>query len=68
MSLLDDWNQLPPGWWMSNRGPVSARGVLYETIPQGYCLADMQGWEDILISMGTLKLPEENVAEDTAKV
>ena len=47
----DDPNELPPGWWMSERGPVTPHGRVYDFIPQGYELADMAIFDAILDEM-----------------
>jgi hypothetical protein len=48
MTETDERDQLPPGWWMSERGPVSPKGVVYSTILPGYELADLEYMEQFL--------------------
>jgi hypothetical protein len=44
----DDPNELPDGWTLSDRGPVSPSGRLYDVIPQGYELADLAIFDAII--------------------
>jgi hypothetical protein len=42
---------LPEGWWISDRGPVSPNGRLYDSIPAGYEIEDLPILDAILDGM-----------------
>lgn len=46
--MTDERDTLPPGWSMSERGPVSPSGRVYDSIPAGYEIADLGIFDEML--------------------
>lgn len=45
---MNEADELPEGWTMSERGPVSPNGRVYDVIPQAYEVADLGIFDAIL--------------------